>query len=127
MHVTAAARRTMNKLKKKSRTLAYAEAEGPIYNGKLDVITAERVSAGNQVAAICSTAHYAEETTHALTTVTVYKKAKNGGEQAWQAWITRALSAEAMLSAREVSEWVLAAERERTLIDTRDRKSKRYI
>ena len=103
MHVTAAARRMMNKLKKKSRTLAYAEAEGPIYNGKLDVIIAERVSAGNQVAAICSTV-YAEESTHALTTATVYKNAKNGGEQVWQAWITRALNAEAMLNAREVSE-----------------------
>ena len=88
--------------------MAYAEAEGPIYNGKLDVITAERVSAGNQVAAIRSTAHtkarYAEETTHALATATVYKNAKNGGEQVWQAWIARALNAEAMLSAREVSE-----------------------
>ncbi|KAF8330120.1 hypothetical protein F5887DRAFT_99261 [Amanita rubescens] len=101
VHVTAAARRTMNKLKKKSRTLAYAEAEGPIYNGKLDIVTTERVSAGNQVAAICSTAHYAEETTHALTTATVYKNAKNGGEQVWQDWITRALNAEAMLSARD--------------------------
>jgi len=46
-------------------------------------------------------ARYAEETTHALATDIVYK---NGGEQVWQVWITRALNAEAMLSAGEVSE-----------------------
>ncbi|KAF8330122.1 cytochrome P450 [Amanita rubescens] len=90
---------------KKSGKLAYAEAEGPVYAGKLDVITAKRVSAGNQVATIWhAKAHYIEETTHVLATATVHKNAKNGGEQVWQTWVTRALNAEAMLSAREVKQ-----------------------
>ena len=97
----------MNKLKKKSRTLAYAEAEGPIYHEKPDAISAQSARNLNQVAIRRPTglsghaAHLAEEATHALATF----YAKSLEEQASQAWITRALKAEAMLIGREVSEY----------------------
>ena len=94
----------MNKLKKKSRALAYAEAQGPIYHEKQDAISAQSARNLNQVAILRPTghaAHFAEETTHALATF----YAKSLEEQVSQAWVTRALKAEAMLSTREVSEY----------------------
>ena len=94
----------MNKLKKKSRTLAYAEAKGAIYNEKLDATSAQNAPNLNQVALGRSTGHatlFAEEATHALTTF----YANGLEERVSQAWITRALKAEAMLSIREVCEY----------------------
>ncbi|KAF8624570.1 hypothetical protein AX15_005807 [Amanita polypyramis BW_CC] len=105
----------LNKLKKKSRTLAYAETEGPIYDPKPALNTAilQSTPCQGHKTVQCSTvqtSHYAGETVHEMIT-TVYAKG-HGSQMYSESWAVRALNAETKLTAKEKELALLSLQRQ---------------